>query len=66
MFTNQQNRVICSMGDKSNETSNYYCQDSKLELEGFVGVWISINFVVGLVTNLFTLIAIPYAKKKKK
>ena len=54
------------MDDKSNKTSNYYCQDSKLELEGFVGVWISINFVVGLVTNLFTLIAIPYAKKRKK
>ena len=54
------------MGLMGLNQSSYYCNDSKEVLIGFSGIWISGNIVIGIIGNIFTLLAIPYAMKRKK
>lgn len=47
-------------------TENCFPQDIDASITIFAGVWCSINSAIGFSGNLLTLLAIPYAAKKRK
>ena len=47
-------------------TENCFPQDIDASITIFAGTWCSINSAIGFSGNLLTLLAIPYAAKKRK
>ena len=60
---------LCLEGWKSGNwsiTEDCFPQDIDASITIFAGVWCSINSAIGFSGNLLTLLAIPYAAKKRK
>jgi len=63
--------IACTSPDKNFTYNGFSClthlEDEPLRtLRKVAGIWCIMNGVVGFIGNLLTLLAIPYASKRKK